>query len=261
MKKDDEKNTVIKILQGFGFNAFEIPEEPQKGRRADIRAIKDAQSFLIEVKTKDDHPNFKAALKEAEDLEIVEYEKPLRRSNTFGKIIREGAKQLEETPDDAQSFKCIWFRAIEALFTDELKFMKSTLYGIEHLIVIDQLRCLSAAECFFFNHSEFFNNPSLDGVVLDNGSVLELCVNSFSKRYDTFRNSVLYNIFESSRALTDPLMLEGQREILVANTDVQRKDKDAVIKFIQDKYGVYVNLIEMKSIGAAVLYTLDDPHD
>ncbi|MBU2227213.1 MAG: hypothetical protein KJ936_06030 [Proteobacteria bacterium] len=255
MAKDIEKKAVIKILQDFGFSSSEIPEEPQKGRRADIRATKDTQSFLIEVKTKEDHPEFTTALKKTKDLEIVPYEKQLRRSNTFGKIIREGVRQLEETPDDAQSFKCIWFRAIETLFTDAFDFMKATLYGTRHLLVRDQSGGFSHATCFYFDPNEFFKYPSLDAVVLDNGRGAELSVNSFSRRFAEFRGSVLYQLFESSRALTDPLKLEDQKEIFVADTDVSRNDKDAVIKFIQEKYGISVNPFEMKSMGAAILYT------
>lgn len=255
MAKDNEKKTVIEILRGFGFSSCEIPEEPQRGRRADIRSVKDAESYLIEVKSKEDHPEFSAALKKTNDLEIVPYEKRLRRSNTFGKIIREGVGQLEETPDIAQSFKCIWFRAIEALFTDAFAFMKATLYGTRILLVRDQSGSFSHASCFYFDPNEFFKHPSLDGVVLDNGRGAELCVNSFSKRFADFRRSFLYKFFEARRALTDPSRLEEGKQILVADTGVPRSDQEAVIRFVQEKYGIHVNPFEMKSIGAAILYT------
>jgi len=133
--------------------------------------------------------------------------------------------------------------------------MKATLYGTRHLLVRDQSGGFSHATCFYFDPNEFFKYPSLDAVVLDNGRGAELSVNSFSRRFAEFRGSVLYQLFESSRALTDPLKLEDQKEIFVADTDVSRNDKDAVIKFIQEKYGISVNPFEMKSMGAAILYT------
>jgi hypothetical protein len=255
MAKDSDRETVISILKDFGFSASEIPEEPQRGRRADIRATKDNQFFLIEVKSKEDHPEFTAALERASDFEIVPYEKQLQRSNTFGKIIREAVRQLEATPGSDQSFKCIWFRMIEALFSDAFNFMKATLYGTRHLLVRDQSGRFSHEICYYFDPNEFFKYPSLDAVVLDNGRGLELSVNTFTIRFPEFRRSVLYEVFESRHALIDPLKLEEKKEILVANTDVPRNDKDAVIKFIQEKYGIYVNPLEMKSMGAAILYT------
>ncbi|MCF8144245.1 MAG: hypothetical protein K9N21_10020 [Deltaproteobacteria bacterium] len=254
MPKDIERQAVIEILQDFGFTSSEIPEEPQKGRRADIRATKGNQSFLIEVKTKEDHPEFTAALNRSNYLEIVPYEKQLHRSNTFGKIIREGVSQLEQTPDDAHSFKCIWFRAIESLFSDAFDFMKATLYGTRHLLVCDKSGRFSHANCFYFDHNEFFKYPSLDAVVLDNGRGAELSVNSFSRRLKEFRCSLLYQLFESGQALTDPHKLEQQNDVLVADTDVSR-DKEAVVKYIQEKYGIFVNPIKMKSMGGAILYT------
>jgi hypothetical protein len=255
MAKDLERKAVVKKLQDFGFISSEIPEEPQKGRRADIRATKASQSFLIEVKTKEDHPEFMAALDNTKDLEIVPYEKQLRRSNTFGKIIREGVNQLEQTPDDAQSFKCIWFRAIEGLLTDAFDLMKATLYGTRYLLVRDKSGGFSYTICFYFDPNEFFKFPSLDAVILDNGRRAELSVNSFSRRFTEFRRSCLYQLFESIRALTDPLKLEKQSDIFVVDTDIARNDKDAVIKYLQGKYGISVNPFEMKSMGGAILYT------
>jgi len=80
MAKDPDRETVISILKDFGVSGSEIPEEPQRGRRADIRATKENQFFLIEVKSKEDYPEFTAALERASDFEIVPYEKQLQRS-------------------------------------------------------------------------------------------------------------------------------------------------------------------------------------
>ena len=257
MAKDNNRKAVISILQGFGFSAFEIPEESQKGRRADIRATKDTQSFLIEVKSRENHPEFMSRLKKANDLEIVSYEKQLHRSNSLGKIICDAVRQLEDTPDDVRSFKCIWFRALESLITDEFDFIKATLYGTRHLLVCDQSIIFSYVSCYYFDPNEFYKFRSLDAVVLENGKRVELCLNSLSCRFDEFRCSSLYRIFESKGTLRiiDPNKLEMGKEILVADTDVPRNDREAVIRFIQEKYGLHVQPIDMKVIGAGILYT------
>ena len=253
MKKDTEKETVIKILQEFGFDIVEIPEEPQKGRRADVRATKDKQSFLIEVKSREDHPKFMSDLKKAKNFEIIEYNKELRRSNTFGKIIREGAEQLNETPDEIGSFKCIWFRAVESLIPDAFEFMKATLYGTKHLLVRDQSNHFSHAKCYYFEPSEFFKLRSLEGVILDNGRGAELCLNTFSYRLDEFRRTALYCLFKRKRALIDPHKLEKQGMILIADEDVPRVDKEALIRSIQKKYGLYVRQLDMKVLGGGII--------
>lgn len=52
MSKDEDTNTVIDILRNFSFSAVKIPESPKEGKRADIKAEKEGDHFLIEVKTR-----------------------------------------------------------------------------------------------------------------------------------------------------------------------------------------------------------------
>lgn len=85
-----------------------------------------------------DHPDLMKELQEAPDREIVEYRKPLFRSNTLSGIVREAVEQLDETPDNHNSFKLIWFRAVESLIADALSFLKTTLYGISYLLIRDK---------------------------------------------------------------------------------------------------------------------------
>ena len=258
MRKDSDREIVIKLLQELGFEAFKIPEEPQKGRRADVRATKDKQSFLIEVKSKEDHSEFMSELRKANAFKIIEYKKELRRSDTFGKIIREGAKQLDETPDEVGSFKCIWFRAVEALIPDAFEFMKATLYGTALLLVRDQSNHFSCEKCYYFEPSEFFILRSLEGVILDNGQKAELCINTFSNRRDEFQRTALYCLFEQKGAITDPHKLEKQGKILVVDKGFSRKDKDILIKFILEKYGfLHARQFPMKVIGGGIIGTPD----
>lgn len=206
------------------------------------------------MKSRQDHPALKSDIEKAQPFEIVEYEKRLFRSNTLAGIIRDAVSQLMETPDSYNSFKIIWFRAVEELIEDEMSFLKSTLYGINHLIVRNSNGRISHASCYYFDINEFYKYANLEGVVLDNGQGLELCVNGFSKRAGEFSKSSLYRFFSSHNAVTDPLKLEEESEILVADTQISRKNQEAIKDHIQKKYEIDVQVLNPKSIGGVITY-------
>jgi hypothetical protein len=254
MSKDKDTNSVINIFKKLSFSAERIPESPKEGNRADIKAEKDNDHFLIEVKSRQDHPELMSDIKGARPLEIVEYEKGLSRSNTLSGIIRKAVSQLIATPDSYNSFKIIWFRSVEALIEDEMSFLKSTLYGINHLIVRQSNGRISHSPCYYFDINEFYKYEDLEGVILDNGQGLELCVNGFSRRISEFTVSSLYNFFSSHNAVTDPLKLEEESKIMVADTQIPRKNQGAIMDYIQKKYRIDAQIINLKSVGGVIRY-------
>ena len=254
MSKDEDTNTVIDILRNFSFSTVRISESPKEGKRADIKAEKGGDHFLIEVKSRQDHPELMSDIEKAQPFEIVEYEKELFRSNTLAGIIRDAVSQLMDTPDPYNSFKIVWFRAVGALIEDEMSFLKSTLYGISHLMVREPNGRIIHAPCYYFDFNEFYKYANLEGVVLDNGKGLELCVNGFSKRAGEFAKSSLYTFFSSHNAVTDPLKLEEESEIMVADTQISRKNQEAIKDYIQKKYEINVKVLNLKSIGGVITY-------
>ena len=255
MEKDENTSTVIDILRSLSFRAKKIPESPNEGKRADLAAEKEGDHFLIEVKSRLDHPDLMNELQKTLDLEIVEYKKPLFRSNTLSGIVREAVKQLDETPDIHNSFKLIWFRAEESLIADALSFLKITLYGINYLLVRDKNDRFSCAKCFYFDMNEFYRFPTLDGVILDNGSAIELCSNSFSSKALAFRKSSMYLFFSKHNSVTDPHQLEIDHEILVADTPIPRKNRAQIKRFVEEKYNLHAQEMELNVIGGVITYT------
>jgi hypothetical protein len=254
MSKDSEAQTVTDILRSLNFCAEKIPESPQDGKRADILVEKDGNHFLIEVKSKSDHPALKSDIENVNDLEIIPYQQGLYRSNTLAGIVRDAVMQLNDTPDPHNCFKVIWFRAIESLIEDEMSFLKATLYGKRHLLVKERDGRISHASCYYFDINEFYKYPTLDGVILDNGKGLELCINDFSQRVHEFRGSSLYSLFAKHNSVTDPSELEAKKEILVADTSMARNDEEAVKVYIENKYNFNVQILSLKSIGGVITY-------
>jgi len=254
LAKDLESKKIIGILNSCSFYAERIPESTQEGKRADIAAWKGEDHYIIEVKTKDDHPDLMDEIEKGNDLEIIEYKKELFRSNTLSGIIHDAVDQLIETPDNNYSFKIIWFRAVESLIVDILSFLKSTIYGIRYLLIRDSMNKFYHVECYYFDFNDFFKYTMLDGIILDDGVKLELCTNSFSSRLPEFQNSTLYQLFAERNKLIDPLQLEKEGRIFVADTQISRKNENDIKNFIESKYNVHVQILQMNVLGGVVTY-------
>lgn len=254
LSKDIDTQNAVRILNSLSFSAVKIPEDSQLGKRGDIKAQKGDDHYIIEVKSKEDHPAFMSKIQKSNDLEVVEYKKGLFRSNTLSGIIGEAVDQLTETPDHNNSFRILWFRAIESLIEDIHSFLKATIYGIRYLLVRDSSSKFYSVQCYYFDYNDFYNFPTLDGIILDNGNGLELCTNSFSPRLYEFQSSTLYQLFYEGNALIDPEKLEKDGKIFVADTPIKRKDENEIKKYIENKYKVHVQILQMNVLGGVVTY-------
>ena len=255
MSKDKDTDKVIEILKSLNFSADKISVASQDGKRADIIAERDENSYLIEVKSRLDHPSLISEIKESKDFEIVEYEKKLCRSNSLSSIINDAVDQLDQTPNVNHAFKVIWFRAIESLIEDEISFIKATLYGKKHLLARDKNGKISHAECYYYDFNDFFEHQTLDAVILDNGQGLELCVNDFSNRVEEFRKCSLFRLFSDNNSVIDPVILKSMNQIYVADTNVSRNNEPAVKDYVEKKYNVHIQVLNMNSFGGVITYT------
>jgi len=233
------------------FHAERILESPQE-KRADIRAKKGADLYVIEEKSRLDHPDLISKVAKTPMLQVVEYQKELSRSNRLSGIIYDAVKQLEATPKEGEEFHCMWFRAAESLIPDATQFMKATLYGIKYLLVNDPKKGLLSKPCYYFDFSEFFKYPILDAVILDENNNMQLCANSFSARAKQFSHSELYRFFAGHKAVIDPIELEKSGQIYVADTIASRKEQQKIIEYLESKYSSRVRTLKMNVHGGIV---------
>ena len=254
--KDTSVIAVQGILQSYGFDVEPIPKS-QKGKRADLRVNTGDDSYVIEVKSRLDHPRLRTRINEKPDGEVVPYSKSLSPDNTFCGIIREAVEQLESTPKKPQEFNCLWFRAIEWLITDAAILMETTLYGISYLMIRDEQGNIFHKQCYLFHYNEFFGHPNLDGVIIETNNGLKLCVNMFSAKDNDFKESELGLFFGKKNAVIDPNDLERKGLIYLADTDVHRRDQEKVKQYVQSKYGIKVtNFFSMELTAGIVTATV-----
>lgn len=228
------KTAVIRTLQEWGFEVADLPRVPNS-RTADLLATRD-QRYLIELKERQDD---EARLSEAESRlkqgEIVETAEPAGYKNRTSGIICSGVGQLRSHQDLRRDFSLLWLHSSGEYPDVKMRQFWATLYGITN--IYDLEGDSYHRPCFYFHDSDFFRHRRyLDGAILTSISgAAQLCINDHSARADTLRKSSLAE--KLAEVLVDPAVDEAQGAGYIADTDIDRKDSDAVLRYLRRKYG------------------------
>src|SRR5205814_805159 len=109
-------------------------------------------------------------------------------------------------------------------------------------------------DCLYLTFSEFFRYPQLVGAVLGQRHSGVLFPNVLSPACSEFRSSRLFSVFKEHDALWDPADLEIRGDVYVADCPGTRSDRQSVLNYVEEKYGVRPLLdVEPKHARVAVL--------
>jgi hypothetical protein len=225
------KDAISAFLGDHGFHVTQIPES--EWRTADLLATR-GERYLIEIKTKEDDP---AAISErAQGLgagQIVESGAPFTPQNTMSRIVRHGVDQLDAHAAQERDFCLLWLLAVGSDLESQYEQFLATLYGLTNVVGPDSLPLMP---CYYFRESAFFRwRNVLDGAIVGTLDKGELCINSYSPRADAFKNSSLAGIFGT--AVRDPRQREAEGRGYIADCDADRRDEQAILRYVQEKYG------------------------
>lgn len=226
------------VLEQWGARVTPI-ETSQKGE-SDWLAEFGTYRLLVEEKTKFEEAESQAA--RAATLargEVHGSTLPLSHNNRISGIVRKAAKQLNSTGGDvAHDNRVVWFTGTG--FNAEAKHFQfmATLYGSTKIFELarPQLR-----EYYFFRNADFFRfREQLDGAVAaylrGDEVTVKLCLNPYSSSWQQLRDSPFARNFKLG--LVDPVAEEAAGEAYIADTDVSRSDVGAVIRYLEEKYGL-----------------------
>jgi len=225
------KNAISTFLHGQGFHVLQIPEGER--RTPDLLATGDHR-YLIEIKTKENDP---AAISERTKRlgagQIFESGAPFTPQNTMSRIVRDGVEQLDAHPAQERDFCMLWLLAVGSDLESQYEQFLATLYGLTNMMRPDSR---SLMPCYYFRESAFFRwRNVLDGAIVGTLDKGELCINSYSPRADAFKNSSLAGIFGT--AVRDPRQREAEGRGYIADCDVDRRDEQEILRYVQTKYG------------------------
>lgn len=231
-EESPEELEVRRFFEHLGYAVARIAEAAGV-QTADYRARDSQHALLIEVKARGPDAEF------ARQLEIgarAESEQPMARTNTVSRRVREAADQLSATdPDDRTSFRLVAFVAAGDDPDLQVDQFQKTIYRTVDLLT-ETASEATAVPCFYFTFSDFFRFRHIDGGVVLSPRGAHFCINAFGERNQSLRDSSLYQGLSAADAVTDPAVLEMRAEAYIADTDLDRRDKAAVLAYVREKY-------------------------
>jgi len=221
-----------------GFEVARIDAVPDS-RRADLEVRRNDEIYIVEVKGRDEDEEFAAA---ARGQGIAYVERTIGRSNSLSKQVRIAAEQLRRTPAQVNTFRIIVLVGARDFPEVDGERFQNTLYGS-----VDIIRSVTAPEvvarpCYYLDFNEFYALRDVDAALLllpSAGKVaVRLCMNNFSGRVRSLRDSHLYRMLWEHGAVSDPELPESQGRAYIADTDIDRHNRDAVFEYVKTKYGL-----------------------
>ena len=183
MKENAEELNARELLESADFIVARIPESPD-GRRADYRATKGKDCFLVEVTDKKETEFFFELRQKSAKEGVATASRPVKRENTIDRIVRDKAQQLAETPSDSDCLRILWISTLHGDGDFVANTIRRTLYGLQDLLIIEDGKQPESRPCFYYEHNAFIRVPELDAVVISTGEGGCLCINEFSPNAD-----------------------------------------------------------------------------
>jgi hypothetical protein len=252
-----DKASATAILEALGYSVATVPTGHQES--PDLRATKDSESLLIEVKRKHDDTTEIEKREQAYCTDdVYVYSMPLGRQSTISRQAEKACRQLKNVAS-LGDYCLIWFVSSGMHIGAQCHRIRATLYGIQY--VIDRIRgAPMAVECFYFQNSDFYNGRDvLSGAILQDDDGVSLLVNDLHERAREFRGSHLYGSFRKWKAVCDPIDFESQGLVYVVDGPVDRRNSAKVLGYLSRKYGLKDPMAEMPSEHGAEVRFPDWP--
>jgi hypothetical protein len=223
-----EERFVRGVLESDGFNVERIDEDPQ-GKRADFRAQRGAERYLVEVKKIDEGPRMVVP------TEVTLWDIPLGYRNKLAGVARDASVQLLGTPTaQDEPLRVVWFVATGLDANARVDQLRATLYGAVDLIWEMDGRGARSKPCYFFTFAEFRRRPELDVAIIGTGGQGQLCLNPFGARVDLVRGCSLWQLF--GEGVVDPEADEERGGAFLADFSGDRRDEEAMLALVKQKY-------------------------
>ena len=218
----------------WGLSVRKIPESKIEGeRRPDFEVKKNGYTYLFEVKSREDDRREVARKKEILDQGAIYGQHiPLLRQNIISNFVKDACNQLKNYGKN-EWFRIVWLCAVSDAQTAKFEQFKAALYGKTQMFDLDGDGF--HRPCYFYRDSEFFRyHRVLDAAIVSTLDKVELCFNPFSVKNSNFKSSSFSKIFKCS--VCDPIREESEGNAYIVDSDVDRKNENAVMAYLRDKY-------------------------
>ena len=246
------------VLKGWGAEVQEIPTSTKN--ESDWLATVDGFRLLVEEKTKFESPEKITARNEVLARgEVHGSVSGLQPNNRISGIFGKAAKQLRSTGEDVEhDARVVWFTSMGSDREEKYHQAFNTIYGCTKVFDLDVSNSLR--DCYFRYNSEFFRHKNLDGAYLlkaNNGEgIIRLCLNPFGSNWQALRDSPFASRLKNG--LVDPIAEEESGEVMIVDTDIDRRNEQGLLQYLSRKYGVEKLQFMNMSIATAVVSVPND---
>ncbi len=158
---------------------------------------------------------------------------PLDKRNWLSSDVKKASTQLDAAakPDE---FRLLWFRADNGLFVqDPREQIGATLLGIR-MVFGSRNGERRVKHCVYAGFADFHRYTAIDGAMIEVDGALTLISNPFSPRQQAFATSPIHKAVEP--AIVDVYQLECEDRCYIVDSDIDRKDDEAILTFLRTKY-------------------------
>ena len=260
-----EEQSVRDTLKVMEYESEKIAERVVEGvRTCDLRAWNAKDRLWVEVKSRTGDQVMRSKLQKGE---LACKSRPMGYQAQMASILAGAVKQLDTLAREEDGFEIIWLLLLNPMESD-IYFQQAigTAYGIED--ILEMTRDNKLRPCYFFGESTFFTHKQLDALVVVPADLKlpTMCVNPHATRAARFRETQFFNFFQTLadatrvRVLIDPAEEEKAGRGFIADCAIDRRDKPAVLAYVEKKYGLKnpLNLVLDEHV-AATLVERPDP--
>lgn len=231
MRVDTDREHIKQLLADKDIPAKAV-EARNTRKLADLTVTFANQRVLIGVDSKDRNQQRQC---------LTQQEKGATRSPRIDRVgdrLHHSWKQLRDFPYRQNSDNTLmWlFAGDRAALLSTGRAARTLLYGIEDLEGYTLDGEFYSKPCYFMYQSIFFRERQLDAVVIHRLGSLELCLNPYSSRYETFRGSPFVEALKCFTQLIDPVQEERESRAFIADYEIDRRDANAVFRCVVSKY-------------------------
>jgi hypothetical protein len=228
----DYEPSIKYFFESLGYTVEKIDEGNDES--PDFLVFDDSSSYIVELKTKfvaeEVLAHRQKTLSEGEIHQVME---PLAPKNRFSGIIRKAQSQLNAHHLSGESFRVVWLLATGHLAEPAMEQFEATLYG--STTVCDWSDNSECKTCFFFYNSDFYRySDELDAAIVSTESGARLLLNPYSDKFEAIKISTLPA--HLGTAVVDPIKLAADGDAYIIEGDVDRNDKQAVLKYLREKH-------------------------
>jgi hypothetical protein len=242
----------------LGLQVLRIPIAPPL-KTPDFSIQGDARPYLLEVKAREDSADWTHSMNSGQ---VALQERSMGYGHWAANVASDAVEQFRSRDDQHLSWWVLWLAITCVAEPDEMtEEAISTLLGVRLVAYCDSnSEPAHSRKCLFARIGVFERHPEVVATVVVSDSGLWLCVNEFSKDFDSFQKSLLWSHFAASQPPMTATDLMTAGNYFRLDPSVDRQHDSAIQAYLETTYNLAkATMMDMKSHTATIVPGLWKP--